>query len=100
MPCRDDQGEYYDAIRRKEEKAYLDKLTAMLCGVLTKLKADHYRGDLPHEVQVWWKAHQAADRKREAAETQERYRANMKRNALMKLTTEEKKALGLNTTKF
>lgn len=95
-------------------KAETDRVTAMLCGLLTalapittishkgksKVSYDYLRVrglnsdggitiGLPEDLCEWWTKHQRADKARKAAE--------LRRTALAKLTPEEVAALGLDT---
>jgi len=47
------------------------------------------------ELQIWWRDHQAADAKREAAEREAQRLRGLRRQAAAKLTPEELTALGL-----
>jgi hypothetical protein len=47
------------------------------------------------ELQIWWRDHQQADRKREEKEEQSRLKNEMKKQALSKLTDEDRKVLGV-----
>lgn len=68
MPCSD--GGYTQSFDTQEQ---LDKLTRMLCGVLTKLEAVQGRPLLEEmaddETLVWWIQHKEWDRQRREAET-------------------------------
>lgn len=96
MPCMSyDDSPTYNV---KEWKAKTDKLARIACKAMTELveqgKADFLilRDD---EVREWWEAHQIADREaREAREKKEREN-RIRREALAKLTPEERKILGI-----
>lgn len=90
MPCRSDYPteDYYNSRLRAE----LDEVTNMLCGVLRNYDTVL---TLSPETRKWWKAHQEADRRREAAEAKRREADRKKAAALKKLTAEERKILGL-----
>ena len=96
MPCMsyDDRPDY-DA---RDWKKKTDKLARIACKAMTELveqgKADFLilRDD---EVREWWEQHQIADRQaREAREKKER-EARIRKEALAKLTPEERKILGI-----
>ena len=53
------------------------------------------RNKMSRRLADWWEEHQEADRKREAEEKAEQERKRLVRQALSKLTTAERKALGL-----
>lgn len=101
MPCRDYEsdswGQTFNNIKFKEQA---DRLARIACAVLTTLQEQDkqelmvqiLRND---EVREWWEAHQEADRKAREAEAEKKRIAKLKRDALAKLTPEEKKALGL-----
>lgn len=125
MPCTyDETPEEIEARRKKENEALIapykaetDRVTAMLCGLMTALepittfvppvtKRGHkspvrkrlrIRGvngdggttiDLDPELSAWWIKHQQADKRRK--------RDELRTAALAKLTPEEIEALGLD----
>ena len=98
MPCMsyDDRPDY-DA---RDWKKKTDKLARIACKVLTSL-AENDKSELlvqilkDDEVREWWEAHQAADRLAKAAKAELERKAKIKRDALAKLTDEEKKILGI-----
>lgn len=109
MPCRDYDSRWDDSWERqaresakKEMRDHADKLARIACKAMTELveqgKADFLilRDD---EVREWWEAHQEADRKAKEAEAEKRRVAKIKREALSKLSDEEKKVLGIKTKK-
>lgn len=73
---------------------------AELCGFMRSRNSDARRMLLtsPNQssakLNLWWIEHQAADAAREARDTAEFARAELKRQALAKLTPEERKVLG------
>ena len=96
MPCMsyDDRPDYSS----RDWKNKTDKLARIACKAMTELveqgKADFLilRDD---EVRDWWEQHQIADRQaREAREKKER-EARIRKEALAKLTPEERKILGI-----
>ena len=90
----DDRPDYSD----REWKTKTDKLARIACKAMTELveqgKADFLilRDD---EVREWWEQHQEADRKAREKEERKQQKAKLRRQALLKLTEEEKIALGL-----
>ncbi len=70
----------------------LDKSTKELCGKLSKVK--DIRKYTP-EMQIWWREHQAADLRRKRREAEKQAEQKLKQQALAKLTTQERKALGV-----
>lgn len=79
-----------------------DQLTPTLCGLIKKMTKAQlnkivYDGRSPEARQLaqWWDEHQAADKRRSANKTEKAQKNKIKKQALKKLTTEEKKALGL-----
>lgn len=73
-------------------KKRADEATANLCSRLQKTDVSKYSP----EMQIWWRDHQAADRAREAKEKQYGERNALRASGLSKLTSEERRALGLN----
>jgi len=126
MPCRDyddytprSNGQLEAAKETiKKQKAGLDRLARLLCFVCEYLPADEleklYRvlpdaehGAAGKELKAWWVKHQEADRKereriarekavKEKLLKEEARRAQVKTEALRKLTSEERQLLGLS----
>ena len=72
----------------------LDKDTETLCGMLQKYpKTKLAKSSL--EMQIWWRDHQAADKKRITAELKAKKTDKAKQAAIAKLTPHERKLLGL-----
>lgn len=98
MPCRDQEDYCHDW---QEQEAKIDKLTRMLCEVMTEIeeKPGHTVCDLnvprSNKLQNWWKAHKKSDAVRIAAEKAERAKKDAERRAKEKLTDADLKALGL-----
>lgn len=101
MPCRD----YEDYDRYSDYKRDIislekqnDRLARIACKAMTELvKSGHadflvLRDD---EVREWWEKHQEADRRAQEAEQEKQRIAKVKRDALKKLSDEEKKILGV-----
>lgn len=96
MPCMsyDDRPDY----STREWKNKTDKLARIACKAMEELvksgKADFLliKDD---EVREWWDQHQEADRKAREAREQKERDARVRREALAKLTDEEKKILGI-----
>lgn len=96
MPCMsyDDRPDY----STREWKTKTDKLARIACKAMEELvksgKADFLliKDD---EVREWWDQHQEADRKAREAREQKERDARVRREALAKLTDEEKKILGI-----
>lgn len=100
MPCRD-----YDSdvrlVDNPELKEKLDKTTRLLCFLCGKLELsnifvpDREKKTL-EELQEWWKEHQEQDRVERKRLQAIEARKRLKANALAKLSTQEKKILGLD----
>ena len=92
MPCSD--GGYYNDPSDRDK---INQLTRMLCGVMTTLptaaRATVYR-TVP-DLSEWWHKHQEQDKKRIAQEKAEAQRKKKALSAYNKLTTEERKLLGI-----
>lgn len=82
-------------VSKRDQKLLLDKLTRMLCSVLTTIsklpECDSIGFD--SEVIVWWEKHQKADAERKKLEKEEKRKKKLAEKALNKLTKEEKEAL-------
>lgn len=96
MPCMsyDDRPDY----SAREWKSKTDKLARIACKAMTELveqgKADFLliKDD---EVREWWDQHQEADRKAREAREKKEHEKRIRKEALAKLTDEEKKILGI-----
>jgi len=84
----------------KRLKAEADKLARIACKAMTELVKSGHADFLvlkDDEVRDWWEAHQEADRKAQEAKLERQRRAQVKKEALAKLSDEEKKILGIKT---
>jgi hypothetical protein len=84
------------------EGVVLEKDVPKLCSILKSLNREQLndvvydaRNKDARKLADWWEEHQEADRKREAEEEAEKKRKKIAKQALAKLTKEEKEALGL-----
>ncbi len=100
MPCR--SGMTPDPYVNNRE---IDKLTQMLCSLIRNIHSDGKLYLIPSNVKDWFHIHEEADRKRILEEEAERrYQEEQQRlreerlkiisRAVLKLTDEEKAALG------
>ena len=106
MPCMDYDDRWRSDSWRfpsregaiKEMKEHTDKLARIACKAMTELVKSGY-GDFlllqDDEVREWWEQHQEADRKAKEAAAEKRRKAKIKKDALAKLSDEEKKILGI-----
>ncbi len=104
MPCRD--WDDTPAVNTRLEKEN-DKLTQFLGTVLSTLESenelDHFAelfdykegGITREELFAWWKAHKEEDRRRREQVRKAQEVAERRKVALAKLTTEERKLLGV-----
>jgi hypothetical protein len=102
MPCRSYDDDWRssdfddDKIRKLKEQA--DKLARIACKAMTELESNSI-GDFlllkDDEVRTWWLAHKEADRKAQEARVEKARLAKVRRDALKKLTDEERKVLGI-----
>jgi len=85
----------YDVKRLKKEA---DKLARIACKAMTELVKSGHADFLvlkDDEVREWWDKHQEDDRKAQEAKAEKARKAKLKREALAKLSDEEKKILGI-----
>lgn len=102
MPCRDYESDRYssptDSWQYQEMKDRADMLARIACKAMTEL-VEQGRADFlvlrDDEVRAWWEKHQEADRKAREKEERKKQVAKTRREALKKLSDEEKIALGL-----
>lgn len=88
---RDWEG-YHPRAYCKANKDLLDELVRELCSRLQSLPAIDYYS---YEMQAWWRDHQKADAARIARERLAEQQAELRRQALAKLSLLERDALGL-----
>ena len=97
MPCRDYESDNGYSMR-EDYKAQCDRLARIACAAMEELvkqgKAD-FLVLKNEEVRTWWEAHVEADRKEKARIAELERRERVKREALERLTDEEKELLGL-----
>lgn len=72
-----------------------DKLVSTLCSKLKKIKKDDIT-KYSLELQMWWRDHQEADKKRIRQEKEKKEQEKIRKQALSKLTQKERDALGLS----
>lgn len=104
MPCRDWTVED----RYSEISKELSKVSASLCAVLTVLEGDDAAfsailkkidwkeaGITKREFLMWWEDHKEQDKIRRARVAKELREIKIRKDALAKLTPEERKILGV-----
>ena len=96
MPCRsyeDEDNHEVEKLRRQVDK--LARIACKAMGALEKEGKEDFLLLKDDEVRIWWKNHKIADAKA-AAEKAERVRvAKIKKEAMSKLSDEERKVLGI-----
>ena len=92
MPC---QCDGYDNIVDRQRIRDLDQATRAACDMRTILRRFNLEHALCPETLVWIKRHDAADAERIAQEEARGERKRVKREALNKLSMDERRALGL-----
>ena len=88
----------YNDSKIKKLKAEADKLARIACKAMTALEEAGQEDFLllkDEEVREWWAKHKEADAKAKAAREEKARMARIKKEALSKLSTEERKALGI-----
>ena len=101
MPCRDYEtvshhDEYDSQIRALKKQN--DRLARIACNAMTALEEAGQEDFLllkDKEVREWWAKHKEADAKAKAEREEKARMARIKKEALSKLSTEERKALGI-----
>jgi len=95
MPCSDGGVPYENTSRSKDRE---DRLARIACAAMTALEELGKEDFLllkNDEVREWWAAHKEFDRQRRAKEAETERLLQVTAEAMMKLTDEEKKVLGL-----
>lgn len=89
-----DFGDGFDkrVYNKSEDEDILNKKVSELCGKLSKISRKAI-SKLSLEMQMWWRDHQRADKKRIAFEKSEKARLKTKAKALSKLSKKEREAL-------
>ena len=102
MPCRDYESDSYssptDSWQYREMKNRADLLARIACAAMTELENNSISEVLllkNNEVREWWGQHKEADRLAREKEERKQQKARLRRQALRKLTEEEKIALGI-----
>ena len=85
-------GCHHNYTNRSVTQKELDNMTAALCEKLQKTDATKYS----LELQMWWRDHQAADKRRTQIELDKAKTENDKKKAIAKLTPHERKLFGFN----
>lgn len=104
MPCRDWEDDRTAIVTERKEN---DKLTKMLCTVLSTLESENELGHFAElfdykeggitreELFAWWKAHKEEDAARREQIRKARELQEKRKAALAKLSKEERKLLGV-----
>lgn len=101
MPCRsyeDDWAEKSNSAEVKKLKKQVDRLARIACKAMTELEKNGMEDFIllqDDEVREWWAQHKIADAKAAAAKAERARVAKVKRDALSKLSDEERKVLGI-----
>lgn len=102
MPCQsyDSSWDQHDNDRDKirELKKQADMLARIACKALTALEEAEKEDFLllkDDEVRVWWKQHKEDDAREKARVAEKERRERIKKEALARLSAEEKELLGL-----
>lgn len=101
MPCMSYESNWAsDSNDRdiKRLKSEADKLARIACKAMTELVKSGHADFLvlkDDEVREWWDKHQEDDRKAQEAKAERARKAKIKKDALAKLSDEEKKILGI-----
>jgi len=102
MPCRDYGSDSYSSPtstwQYREMKDRADMLARIACSAMTELESNGISEVLllkNDEVREWWGQHKEADRLAREKEERKQQKARLRRQALRKLTEEEKIALGI-----
>ena len=105
MPCQSYDTNWandYDDRKLRELKKETDKLARIACAALSELEKEGKADFLilkNDELREWWTAHKEADRKEQARLAEIERKRLIKKEALARLSDEEKEVLGLTKTK-
>lgn len=100
MPCQSYESDYRSSNDRelRELQKISDKLARIACKALTELEKNNVETFLllkDEEVRAWWEQHKIDDAKAAAERKAKRDAAKLRKDALAKLSDEEKKVLGI-----
>ncbi len=102
MPCRDYGSDNYTSPtstwQYREIKDRADMLARIACAAMAELEDNSISEVLllkNDEVREWWGQHKEADRRAREQEERKQQKARLRRQALRKLSEEEKIALGI-----
>ncbi|CAB5214523.1 hypothetical protein UFOVP190_148 [uncultured Caudovirales phage] len=100
MPCYDGSGPSYsdNSYELRQIKERNDMLARIACRAMTELEKNGMEDFLllsDEETREWWTAHKAWDAKRKAEEVEKLRKEQIKKEALAKLTAEEREVLGI-----
>jgi len=96
MPCRSYEDEDNHEVERLRKQ--VDKLARIACKAMDTLEKEGKEDFLllkDDEVRTWWSAHKIADAKAAAEKAEKARVAKVKREALSKLSDEERRVLGI-----
>jgi len=98
MPCRDYESDSYGNRDVEKYKEQADRLARIACKAMTALEAEGKEDFImlqDEEVREWWTAHKIADEKAAKAKATAERKAQLRAEALAKLSIEEREALGI-----
>ena len=105
MPCMSYDTNWASSSNDREVrklKQECDRLARIACKAMTELVKSGY-GDFlvlkDDEVREWWEKHQEDDHKAQEARLEKERRAQVKKEALAKLSDDEKQVLGIPVPK-
>jgi hypothetical protein len=98
MPCRSYPEDFPEEMNKLTQEK-LDVVSRIACKALQHIEDSNDGLEIlilkDPEIAKWWSAHKEADRKEQEKKRKEAEIKRLKKEALAKLTTEEKKILGL-----
>jgi len=98
MPCDSGMENYSYYSEYMSLKNELDRVSRLLCWVLQNNKnVIDFESSIKNDKDLtkWWEQHQKIDKERMERLEAEKKKQQLKKMALSKLTTEERKALGI-----
>lgn len=95
MPCTDGGVPYENSSSSRNREDRLARIACAAMSALEELGKEDFLLLKNDEVREWWAAHKEFDRRRREKEEETQRLIKLTSQAMMKLTDEEKKALGL-----
>ena len=97
MPCHVDESPEEQEKRTREHFNHNSEVAEMLCALLTENPLPtNYLNKIHPGIVEWWELHKLRDEAKAKREKNDKKTAELRKNALSKLTPAERRALGVD----